>query len=84
MKHHFKRMLAICFATIMACAVIPAASAQEAEPEEVAVTSISAQDDDVRAYDLVWKYKYEGGHLYKRRWNNTLYKWYDPAWILVK
>lgn len=84
MKHLLKRMLALCFAVIMTCAVIPAATAQEVRSTETTVTSISTQDDGSKAYDLVWKYKYEGGHYYKRRWNATLNKWYDPAWILVK
>lgn len=76
-------MLVLCMAAIMACAIIPAASAQETLPEETKVTSISEQDDGVKAYDLVWRYKESNGHLYKRRWNKTLNKWYDPAWILV-
>lgn len=84
MKHLLKSILALCFATIMACAVIPAASAQDALPEETEVTSISAQNDGVKAYDLVWRFKESGGHLYKRRWNKTLNCWYDPAWILVQ
>lgn len=83
MKHLYKSMLALCMAAIMSCALIPAVSAQETSPEETDVISISAQDDNIRAYDLVWRYKEEGGHLYKRRWNKTLNIWYDPAWILV-
>ena len=83
MKHLYKSLIALFAAMIMMCAVIPAAAAQEAAPEETAVISISEQDDGAKAYDLVWKYKAEGGHLYKRRWNKTLNMWYDPAWILV-
>ena len=82
MKHLYKSILALCAAVIMICTAIPAA-AQEAVPEENTVTFISEQDDGGKAYDLVWKYKEEGGHLYKRRWNNTTGMWYDPAWILV-
>ena len=81
MKQLFKLMLALCMAAVMACAMIPAASAQEAEPT---VTSVSIEDDGSKAYDLVWKYKIEGGHVYKRRWNRTLNCWYDPAWIFVQ
>lgn len=47
-------------------------------------TSITVIDDGGRAYTLVWKYKYQNGHIWKRRWNQTLGEWYDPAWILVQ
>jgi hypothetical protein len=83
MKHLYKSLLALCAAVIMMCTVFPTVAAQEAVPEESTVTSISEQNNGERAYDLVWKYKSEGGHMYKRRWNNTLNGWYDPAWILV-
>lgn len=47
-------------------------------------TVVTYEDgDSTRAYELVWKYKYENGHVYRRRWNMTLGGWYDPAWILV-
>lgn len=44
---------------------------------------VTDEDDNTRAYELVWKFKSSGGHLYKRRWNATLGGWYDPDWILV-
>ena len=81
MKKLFKFMLAVCIAAVMTCAVIPAAAAQETESTPTSTLSIA--DDGEKAYDLVWKYKEEGGHLWKRRWNKTLDMWYDPAWILV-
>lgn len=80
MKKLFKFMLAVCMAAIMAFAIIPAVSAQETDSVPAVV---SIKEDGTKAYDLVWKYKYQNGHYYKRRWNNTLNKWYDPAWILV-
>lgn len=46
-------------------------------------TVITIKDDGGRAYQLVWKYKSQDGHLWRRRWNMTLGEWYDPAWILV-
>lgn len=44
---------------------------------------ITVTDDGGRAYELVWKFKEQDNHLWKRRWNRTLGEWYDPAWILV-
>ncbi len=46
-------------------------------------TVITVTDDGGRAYQLVWKFKEQDNHLWKRRWNATLGEWYDPAWILV-
>ena len=82
MKRLYKLMLAFCMTAIIASAMLPAAAAQETSVESTA-TSVSIKDGGEKAYDLVWKYKESGGHLYKRRWNRTLDMWYDPAWILV-
>ena len=30
---------------------------------------------------LVWKYKYKNGKLYRRLWNQTLNKWVGDRWI---
>ena len=46
-------------------------------------TVITVIDNGGRAYELVWKFKSQDGHMWKRRWNMTLGEWYDPAWILV-
>lgn len=65
--------------------VVTAAAANDSPSSEETVIIVTIQDDDgtTRAYELVWKYKYENGHKYKRRWNMTLGAWYDPYWILV-
>ena len=83
MKQLIKVLITLCMAAVMAFAVIPAVSAEEVEPEGATAVTIYADDDGTKAYDLVWKYKIEDGHLYRRRWNKTLNIWYDPAWILV-
>ena len=77
-------MVALVMAAIMSFAMISVAAAEEVAPEEES-TGISTilDDDGSKAYTLVWKYKSENGHMYKRRWNATLNCWYDPAWILV-
>lgn len=46
-------------------------------------TVITVIDNGGRAYELVWKFKSQDGHMWKRRWNMTTGEWYDPAWILV-
>ena len=46
-------------------------------------TVITVIDNGGRAYELVWKFKSQDGHMWKRRWNRTTGEWYDPAWILV-
>ena len=77
-------MTAICLAVIMAFSVVAIATAVE-NTTDAATTkiTITTNDEGTKAYTLVWKYKSENGHMYKRRWNETLNKWYDPAWILV-
>ena len=84
MKQLFKTMVALVMAAIMSFAIISVAAAEEATPEtDTTRVTTSFEDDGSKAYTLVWKYKRENGHLYKRRWNETLNCWYDPAWILV-
>lgn len=84
MKQLFKALLTLVMVTMMSFAMISVAAAEEVAPENNSTVVTSSIDDDgSKAYTLVWKYKEENGHLYRRRWNKTLNKWYDPAWILV-
>lgn len=80
----FKALIAFCLSSIIAFTMISVTAAEEVTTEEAhTVTTTSIDDDGSKAYTLVWKFKRENGHLYKRRWNETLGTWYDPAWILV-
>lgn len=84
MKRLFKSLLVLVMAAIMSFAMISVAAAEDTTPDNNSTGIASSNDDDgSKSYTLVWKYKKEGGHLYKRRWNKTLGTWYDPAWILV-
>ena len=84
MKQLFKTILALTMAAIMSFTMISVAAAEEVVPEEeLTGITVSVYDDGAKAYELVWKFKTGNGHLYKRRWNETLNCWYDPAWILV-
>ena len=84
MKHLCKALISLVMAVIMTSAVMCVAAAEEVTNEEITTGfTIYIDDDGAKAYELAWKYKYENGHLYKRRWNYTLNCWYDPAWILV-
>lgn len=84
MKQLFKVSIALIMAAIMSCTVISVAAAEEtAGEDDFTGFSTSIEDDGSKAYTLVWKYKSENGHMYKRRWNETLGTWYDPKWILV-
>ena len=84
MKQLYKTIIALCMAAIMACAIIPTAAAEEVPSDEdkIKISSL-VEGDGSKAYELVWRYKEQNGHIYKRRWNKTLNIWYDPAWILV-
>ena len=85
MKQLIKTTMALVMAAIMSFAMISVAAAEEVTPQaDTSGVTASFEDDGSRDYTLVWKYKRENGHVYKRRWNATLNKWYDPAWILVK
>lgn len=80
-----KSIIIVAMALIMAISslVIVAAEVTETAENDTNATTITTNDDGTRAYQLVWKYKSSGGHLYKRRWNMTLGIWYDADWILV-
>lgn len=54
------------------------------------VTPVLANETEVTANidvtmpckdQLVWKYKYINGKLYRRLWNQTLNKWVGDHWI---
>ena len=67
-----------------ATSVVAVAVETTTTSHEQQTTAITTTDDNgTKAYQLVWKYKKEGSHLYRRRWNATLGQWYDPDWILV-
>lgn len=83
MKQLFKSLAALCVAIVMAFSIITVAGAEETTSEAGTSTVTISDDDGTRAYQLVWKYKRENGHVYRRRWNKTLNIWYDPEWILV-
>lgn len=83
MKHIAKIIGAALLALVMVFSSLIIVSAETTDTEND-TTVVSIQDDGgSKAYQLVWKYKTENGHLYRRRWNKTLGQWYDPAWILV-
>lgn len=46
-------------------------------------TEVTANIDVTMPYkdQLVWKYKYINGKLYRRLWNQTLNKWVGDHWI---
>lgn len=86
MKKAFKAIITLSIAAMMLLSSVAIVTAEEVtEPEdEIVITAAEDGDSDSsRAYQLVWKYKVENGHLYKRRWNATLGIWYDANWILV-
>lgn len=62
---------------------VTAAEVETSSDSKDTTVVIYEDGDSTRAYELVWKYKSENGHMWKRRWNMTLGGWYDPAWILV-
>lgn len=86
MKQIIKSALIVTLALIMAVSSLIIVSAEDiaAADDETVITASITDTDGTRAYQLVWKYKSENGHLYRRRWNMTLGEWYDPAWILVE
>ena len=64
--------------------IIISAEGTEANTESSDESSITIIDENgTKAYELVWRYKSNGTHLWRRRWNMTLGGWYDPEWILV-
>ena len=84
MKQLFKSLVVTCIALMMTLSIFSVAAAENMiSKEENSVVSEIMEESDSKAYELVWKYKKENGHYYKRRWNKTMNEWYDPAWILV-
>lgn len=86
MKKAFKAIVTLSLSIIMLFSSIAIVTAEEITKPEGEIVITAAQGGDVdspMAYQLVWKFKSENGHLYKRRWNATLGQWYDPDWILV-
>lgn len=84
MKKLFKSILVIVLALVIAVSSLIIVSAEETKSaDDETQVEIINDDGGTRAYELVWKFKSEFGHLYKRRWNMTLGAWYDPDWILV-
>ena len=85
MKKIIKSVLLVILAAVMVASTLIVVSAVETTAADNGEVVITAGDggQPVREYELVWKFKYQGGHLYKRRWNATLGIWYDPSWILV-
>lgn len=72
-------------ALIMAISSLAVTAAEvETSSDSKETTAVTYEDgDSTRAYELVWKYKSNGTHFWKRRWNATFGVWYDPDWILV-
>ena len=83
MRKLFKSILVLLLAfTMVLTSLIVVAAETSGNSGEYDTTYITI-GDGTRAYQLVWKFKSEFGHMYKRRWNATLGGWYDPDWILV-
>lgn len=83
MKNIIRMIGMVALAAIMAFSAAVVASAETAEQEQPATVVAVEEDGGAKDYELVWRYKYENGHMWRRRWNKTLGEWYDPAWILV-
>lgn len=85
MKKLINSILIVVLAVIMAVSSLIVVAAEETTTTSDDGTEIVIIDDGdgTRAYELVWKFKIENSHLYKRRWNRTLGAWYDSSWILV-
>ena len=84
MRKIFKSIIVIVMALVMAISSLVVVAAEVTETAEDGMNTITIMTDDgTKAYQLVWKYKSSGGHMYKRRWNMTLGIWYDADWILV-
>ena len=87
MKKAFKAIVVSSLAAMMLFSSVAIASSEEVTEPETEIVIVNAQGgdpDSPMAYQLVWKFKEQDGHLWKRRWNATLGQWYDPAWILVQ
>lgn len=83
MKKTLRAFLIVVLALVVVLSTFIVAYAEMIPNPDGDGTVITVTDDGGRAYQLVWKYKEQDNHLWKRRWNMTLGEWYDPAWILV-
>lgn len=83
MKKTLRAFLIIVLAIVVVSSTFIVACAETTTNTEGDGTVITVTDDGGRAYELIWKYKSQDGHMWKRRWNMTTGEWYDPAWILV-
>ena len=83
MKKTLCAFLIIALALVVVSSAFVVASAETTPQAENDATGVTIIDDGGRAYELIWKYKEQDGHVWKRRWNMTTGEWYDPAWILV-
>ena len=85
MKSFLKTMsvLLLIFVIVLSSLVIVAAEDYSSEGGAIITASDERLTESPRAYELIWKFKYNDVHLWKRRWNMTLGEWYDPDWILV-
>lgn len=85
MNKVLKAIITLSIATMMMLSSVAIVTAEEViKPKDEIVVTATQDGDTSRAYQLVWKYKSSGGHMYKRRWNATLGIWYDPDWIFVQ
>ncbi len=87
MKKITKSIISLSMCSIMLLTSGIIAGAAEAVTEdtgsEISTTAITPTVDP-QADVIIWKYMVaHGGHLYKRRWNETQQVWVDPFWILV-
>jgi methionine-rich copper-binding protein CopC len=82
MKKTLRAILIVVLALVVVSSTFIVAYAETTVTNGDDGTFISTTDGG-RAYELVWKFKSQDGHMWKRRWNMTTGEWYDPAWILV-
>ena len=85
MKKIIRAVLIVVIAIFMCVSSLIIVSAEDTVPQEEStkITVAFENEDGGREYELVWKFKFNDTHLWKRRWNATLGMWYDPEWILV-
>lgn len=83
MKKTLRAFLIVVLALVVVSSTFIVAYAETTTSISGRGTEITVISDSGRAYQLVWKFKEQDNHLWKRRWNMTLGEWYDPAWILV-
>ena len=87
MKKSIKALLSIsmCATVLLSSAIIAGAQTPEADASGAKASAAAIiPGDQPQADVIVWKFKSQNGHLYKRRFNQTRGVWYDPAWILVR